>query len=212
MSHELRTPLNAIIGFAQIQQMHGYANAKEIRNSEHIYTAGMQLLTLVNDAMDISGIDHHHVQKAPLQTCHLNQVIDACIKFVAELALLNNITVGRDPTTACVMADPYLLKNAIKFNHQGGFVVVSVSPADSDQIRVTVQDTGVGIAKAEQQDIFEPFTRLTYAERSEINGAGIGLTLPKFLVQKMNGSIGVDSQPDNGSTFWFCLEQASQYS
>jgi signal transduction histidine kinase len=136
------------------------------------------------------------------------------------LALLNNITVGRDPTTACVMADPYLLKqilvnllkNAIKFNHQGGFVVVSVSPADSDQIRVTVQDTGVGIAKAEQQDIFEPFTRLTYAERSEINGAGIGLTLPKFLVQKMNGSIGVDSQPDNGSTFWFCLEQASQYS
>ncbi len=220
MGHELRTPLNAIIGFAQLQQVqlkllqqqqpNSKAAARQGHNANHIYDAGVQLLTLVNDLIDTHDSQIHHTQVLTLQSCSLAQAIGSSIRFLEALALEHQVVIRCHDIAESVIANPYslkqvfinLLSNAIKYNHRGGIVDISAKLINSDEVEVAIKDSGVGISAEEKNVIFEPFNRLVYAEHSEISGTGVGLTLSKFLVQQMKGSISLDSEPGCGSTFW----------
>ncbi|MFT4923980.1 MAG: signal transduction histidine kinase [Phenylobacterium sp.] len=217
MKHELRTPLNAILGFAQIQQLNVNATEQEKLNTEHIFQAGMQLLTQVNDIMTIDTIDtidRHKAKAIPLQKCSLDEAILESIRFVEAQAAQYEVVIKYQPSGGFIKASPYRLKqvlsnllgNAIKFNQPGGFVDITVDQLVSNETQINIVDSGIGIAPQDQQAIFEPFTRLTYADRNEIGGTGIGLALSKYLMEQMGGEIGLYSEPDNGSTFWLRFE------
>jgi len=215
MSHELRTPMNAILGFGQLldsdrrQPLAGHQHAwvREIlRGAEH-------LLALINEILDLGRIEagellleHAALPLAPL--------VDDCLGLVRALAQTHGVRLQAPPAALQgqrVSADRRRLKqvllnllgNAIKYNLPGGLVRVECRE-EAGAVWLGVVDTGRGIATDEQQRLFQPFERLGAAQ-SGIEGTGIGLALSRRLVEAMGGSIGVDSTPGSGSTFWLRL-------
>ena len=101
-----------------------------------------------------------------------------------------------------------LLSNAVKYNRPGGRIVVDAEPTDNGMLRLSVADTGPGIAEQDLGEIFEPFTRLKPSSHGDIEGSGIGLTITKRLVEMMGGRIGLQSALGQGSLFWIELPLA----
>lgn len=216
MSHELRTPLNAIIGFSQLQNMQlesgEYETAQE--NMSIIVEAGRHLLRLVDDVLDITRIQQKQL-KIKTSVCDLNTTILESIKLVEQKARELNIDIHYQPEKLVGNVDEPRLKqilsnilsNAIKFSHKSGRIEVEMNKQPDNIIEISITDFGVGIAEEEQMLIFEPFTRLKYANKYEINGVGIGLTLCKLLLDEMNSQISVESCVGKGSTFKIHLSQ-----
>ncbi len=211
MSHELRTPLNAILGFGQLLEMQAQTD-RQRENISHILRGGRHLLELINEVLDISRIESGKIELtlAPIQVA---EVFNEAAALIQPLAAKRNVHIGRCGGKACdglVQADRQrlsqvvlnLLSNAVKYNRAGGTVSVSCDPVTpAGRLRLSVGDTGPGIAPADVAKLFTPFERLG-AERSGVEGTGIGLALAKRLVEAMGGSIGVESVPGRGSTFF----------
>lgn len=214
MSHELRTPLNAIIGFSKRQIRIAEKDKPEQMKdmAETIHRAGRHLLMLINDLITYMESERGRINLS-LEPCSLQEVLDDSFSMVAESAEKYNITLHNNCRDATVLADAgrltqvliNLLTNAIKYNRAGGDVVVYSETGDG-QLLLHIQDTGVGISREEIKEIFEPFARLPYAEERAIEGTGIGLALCEFLMQEMNGSITVNSEPGVGSTFTLVIK------
>ncbi|MFK8047474.1 MAG: sensor histidine kinase [Halioglobus sp.] len=214
MSHEFRTPLNAIIGFSQVQEWHfDDSTPQDLRQSrEHILHAGKHLLTLVEDIFDIVKIEQDRIEIA-LEAMDLDATLQTSIGLVqnqagdAEIQLIYKATdlkvIANSNRLTQVMVN--LLSNAIKYNNTGGSVTVTVDTLPNAVAEIRVEDTGVGINPEEAEKLFAPFSRLTYATHNEIEGTGIGLTLSKFLIERMNGTIGLEHSRKQGSIFWVCL-------
>lgn len=210
MSHELRTPLNAILGFAQVQQLTQTknANAQQQECTKYIIEAGHHLLGLVNDMLDIEKLEQGELD-IPLQSCDLNQVIHDCIKLVEHQTTELGITLVNQPTSLYALTNVQRLKqviinlltNGIKYNQKAGSVTIQVKEVVTQCIEISIKDSGIGIALEDKDLIFEPFTRLAYAEHQEIQGTGIGLALVKFLVEQMNGTIDFNSELGVGTEF-----------
>ncbi len=213
MSHELRTPLNAILGFGQLLEMDLQEPLSEIQRDSvgEIINAGSHLLELVNDMLDLSRIEAGKIalHMTDVAVC---QLLDECLALVRPAASSRGIELASTNAVedGCfINADPMRLKqvlvnlltNAVKYNSDNGAVTVNSERTSSGRIRVNVIDTGCGIAEDLQPLLFQPFERLG-AENSNIEGTGIGLTVTHRLVKLMGGSIGVQSQPGQGSTFW----------
>lgn len=214
IGHELRTPLNAVIGFAQLLQMedpeHPLA-ADHLDAANEIFKAGMHLLNLINDLLDLARIESGKLN-LNLTTVELVPLLDDCLAWIAPLANPNAIAVELDnplaPTTS-LHADAgrakqvllNFLSNAVKYNRPGGRIVVSTQTTDTGYIRISVTDTGPGLNAAQLGRLFESFERLG-AEHSGIEGTGIGLAIAKQLTELMAGRVGVSSIPEVGSTFW----------
>lgn len=218
ISHELRTPLNAIIGFAQLQQIKFPDLPEDVqRGNQEIFSAGQHLLALVNDILDISQIEQRKLQ-SNLVSCDLWNVLESCISLVKPEANARDITIVAKSFDYPVLADSTRLKqvlvnvlsNAVKYNHQGGKVSVQACRSEHGNIELRITDTGIGIAEDKFSIIFEPFTRLKQAEQHLFEGAGIGLSLSKALLQEMHGSIRVESQQNKGSTFIVGLKSANE--
>ncbi len=217
MSHELRTPLNSIIGFAQLLDID---DAKHMSSSDrdsvkHILRGGWHLVDMVNDLLDLSSIEANKLELKS-EVVDLNDCIQECISLMQPLAQQREITLQvrvDDCTGTKVQADHVrlrqvllnLMANAVKYNRQGGSVTLSCEQIGADVIRVSIIDTGPGIAEADMQSIFEPFSRL-YLDTYAKEGTGIGLTIARQLINGMGGSIGVTSVLGNGSTFWIELK------
>lgn len=220
MSHELRTPLNSIIGFAQLlaNSRRASLSDKQTDQVRHIERNGRHLLTLINEILDLARIESGRLSLS-LDTVDLDQILDDVLDTVTPAAEARGIAIGREAsaTGAAVLliADRLRLKqvlinlltNAVKYNRDQGEVRVSVGPIAAGQIRVAIRDTGPGIPADRLEAVFEPFNRLE-ADRSGIEGTGIGLTIVRELVEQMRGRIGVDSQLGEGSVFWIDLPQA----
>jgi signal transduction histidine kinase len=217
MSHELRTPLNAVLGFAQLMKIDQTQPVSDVQRARiaHIERAGAHLLEMINDVLDLSRIESGTLPLAP-EPLSAAAVIDDALALVASQALAAGVQLaplggGRD---AWVRADRvrlrqvlvHLLSNAIKYNRRGGLVHVRAERS-GDAVAIAVTDTGIGLAPEQLAHLWEPFNRLG-AERTSVEGTGIGLALSQRMVQMMDGGIEVQSQPGRGSCFTVLLPAA----
>lgn len=216
MSHELRTPLNAILGFGQLMELDASTEPQR-ENANHIMKAGRHLLHLINEVLDITGIESGRLQLSA-EPVSVSEAVTEVFDLVGPLASVDGITLKLDDSsrTRFVHADRQRLKqvllnivaNAVKYNRQGGQVIVSCEDWNEDRLRIMVADTGSGIAPEHMARLFTPFDRLG-AEQTGIEGTGLGLALSKRLAEAMNGEIGIRAQVDSGSTFWVDLPRST---
>jgi signal transduction histidine kinase len=214
MSHELRTPLNAIIGFSQVlrERMFGDINEKQEEYLDDILSSGNHLLSLINDVLDLSKVEAGQVE-LEVRTFSLREALERGIVMVREGATQNRVRLGLelDPAAEVVEGDERrirqvvfnLLSNAVKFTPPGGRIDLKSARFDGE-VRVSVADTGPGIASEDQERIFEEFQQ-TEAGAGQREGTGLGLTLSKRLVELHGGRIWVESETGKGSTFVFTL-------
>jgi PAS domain S-box-containing protein len=221
MSHELRTPLNAILGFAQLLQVSRKEPLSETQNRHvgHILEGGRHLLDLINEVLDLARVEAGRLTLC-LEPIDPAPIIGDCLGMARTLAGDRGIQVTADPPPGAaslprVIADATrlrqvllnLLSNAVKYNRIGGEVRVSIV-ADAERLSIAVADTGPGLSAEAQVRVFEPFNRLG-AETSKTEGAGIGLTITRQLVDLMNGGISVDSRVGEGATFTVSIPVAA---
>jgi PAS domain S-box-containing protein len=214
MSHELRTPLNAILGFAQLLESGAPSpTPSQKRNLEQILQAGWYLLDLINEILDLALIESGGVMvsREPVSLVEVMQECRAMIESQAQQRGIG-ITFPQLDTPWYVKADRTRIKqvlinllfNAIKYNSPRGTVTVECTRRESNVVRISVRDTGEGIAPDKLEQLFQPFNRLG-KETSAEQGTGIGLVVTKRLVELMGGTIGVESAVGTGTVFWFEL-------
>lgn len=214
MSHELRTPLNAILGFAQLlQNGRQPLSERQARHTDHIVRSGRHLLSLINEVLDLARIESGHMQVS-LEPIDLAEVLEETVETVRPLAAQQHVALHLPavPACACAVQADYtrlrqvlinLLSNAIKYNRPQGAVWLGCEVRGT-RLRLSVRDTGVGIAADKLDQLFQPFNRLG-AEAGGVEGTGVGLALTRKLVHLMQGEIGVESVAGEGSVFWIEL-------
>ena len=211
MSHELRTPLNTILGFSELlsEENAGALNDKQKRFVTHIQRDAHHLLELINDILDLSKIEAGRLE-LHLEVFPLAVPAAEVLTSIRPLAASKRINVDSDLDTALVLnADRVrfkeilynLLSNAIKFTPAGGRVWVE-SSTEGGSIRLMVGDTGIGIASADQEEIFESFRQASATTKGVREGTGLGLAITKRLVEQHGGKIWVESELGKGSRFY----------
>jgi PAS domain S-box-containing protein len=216
MSHELRTPLNAILGFGQLLEM-GDLDEQELDSVKEIGKGGKHLLELINEVLEISRIEAGRLAIS-LEPVSVHELVAETLSLIRPLAEQRRLTLRYEDGGCAgqyLRADLQrlkqillnLLSNAVKYNVEGGSVRVSCGPGPEGTRRISVSDTGPGIPTEKLDDLFEPFERLG-AEQAHPEGTGLGLALSQRLAEAMGGSIGVETAPGQGSTFWIDLQRA----
>ena len=211
MSHELRTPLNAILGFAQLMESDSpEPTPKQKQSLVQILNAGWYLLELINEILDLAQIESGKTTVS-LEPVSLVEVMNECRAMVEPQAIQRGIDLEfltcesnrfvEVDRTRLKQVLINLLSNAIKYNKSGGTVTLACTVGAPNSIRISVQDTGVGLTQEQLTQLFEPFNRLG-RELGPEEGTGIGLVVTKRLVELMGGVIGVDSAVGVGSVFW----------
>lgn len=215
MSHELRTPLNAILGFAQLLESDTESPLTEDQREslDYILQGGSHLLGLVNEILDLAKIESGKMV-FEYKTVELDTLLWECVSLINGIAVAKEVNISHSATTTenHVRADENrlkqvllnLLSNAIKYNSQPGNIFIEKSQPETGLVRISITDTGKGISKEKQLQLFQSFNRLG-AENSRVEGTGIGLLITKSLIEQMGGAIGFESEVDKGSTFWIQL-------
>jgi len=224
MSHEMRTPLNAIIGMAKIAE--GTEDISKLRYClSMIDLSSKHLLGIINDILDMSKIEAGklELERAPMYIKKVLMTVNGVMMEQAERKKINlNISAG-DGTDARYVGDELrltqvvmnLISNAIKFTPEGGAVSLSAfevqKEAGFSTLRFTVSDTGIGMTKEQSDKLFNAFEQADGSITRQYGGTGLGLAISKSFVEKMDGRIWVESEPEKGSTFTFDvrLERAS---
>lgn len=213
MSHELRTPMNAILGFAQLLEMDA-TDGPTRESADHILRAGKHLLELVDEVLEIS----HAERQAPLGPVALNDLAEEAMASMQEQATGRGIRIkvtgdgglrANADRAALARALRDLVSNGVKFNRDGGEVEMTLSELPENRVRIAVRDTGEGIPAGKIARLFSPFDRLD-AEKTGIEGTGLGLTLVKALVEGMGGKVSATSVEGTGSTFSIELDRADE--
>jgi PAS domain S-box-containing protein len=218
MSHELRTPLNAVLGFAQLMASEVPAPAPhQQRSIDQILKGGWYLLRLINEILDLAMIESGKVTMSQ-ESMSLTDVLQDCKGMIEPQAekrgisltfpKLDNLFYVHADRTRVKQVMINLLSNAIKYNTAGGSVIVQCVVSGKDRVRVSVKDTGSGLAPSQLEQLFQPFNRIGQ-EHSVEEGTGIGLVVTKQLVELMGGLIGVESTVGIGTVFWVEFEAAS---
>lgn len=215
MSHELRTPMNAIIGFSQLllRPQKNALTTKQRDMVQRILNNGKNLLTMLNEILDFSKIEAGRLELQP-GPVNLRTIVQSTVEELRSLAeekclrldvrqYLENTDVVNDPhRLRQVLVN--LLSNAIKFTESGQIWVELTEPSPG-QIAIAVCDTGIGISPEDLKHIFEAFRQADQSTTRHHMGTGLGLAITHSLVQMMGGSISVESQVGQGSTFYISL-------
>jgi two-component system sensor histidine kinase BarA len=215
MSHEIRTPLNGIIGFARLL---GRSNLtkKQADFVATIMSSSQVLLTIINDVLDFCKIEAGKMM-LDNRSSNLRIAIEEVLAMLNPASSVKNLEVVSlfyADVPEQLMFDPLRLKqvltnlisNAIKFTNDGSVVVrtmIEQHQGNKVTVRVSVTDTGIGLTKLQQKALFHAFTQADSSTAREFGGTGLGLVISKRLVEQMGGDIGLESQKDEGSTFWF---------
>lgn len=219
ISHELRTPLTAILGFSGILS-HSQKLEESVRaDIGKINKAGQHLLSLIDDLLDISRIEKGNltISQEPIKLDDLLEETRSLITPLAEKSEVELI-ITTPPQTLILNADYMrlkqvllnLLSNAVKYNRSGGRIELKVETVAAERVRISVIDTGVGIAAEKLDQLFEPYNRLG-AENTSVLGTGIGMTISKQIIELMHGEIGVQSELGKGTQFWIELPLSSEW-
>ncbi len=217
MSHEIRTPMNGVMGMAELL-LGSNLTTRQRKFADAIQRSARSLLGIVNDILDTAKIE---AGKFTFQTVDFEArgIVEDTLTLVAEAArdkgleLTHEIDAG---VPAQVAGDALRLRqiltnligNAVKFTRRGGVRVRVATVGHSHHrplLRFVVQDTGIGISPEDQQTIFDSFAQADGSSTRRFGGSGLGLSISRALVQMMGGTIGVESTPGEGSTFWFTL-------
>ncbi len=223
MSHELRTPLNAMLGFAQLLRVDPRfpLNDSQRQKVNHIEQAGAHLLAMLTDVLDLSRIEAGSLPMC-IEALPVGPVVDEAVALIGHQAAAAQLQLSHvlPPPDLYTRADQVrlrqvlvnLLTNAIKYNKSGGRVMIEAM-AVQHSVVFTVTDTGKGMSQTQLDHLFEPFNRLG-AERTSVEGTGIGLVIVKRLVDLMQGRIEVSSSPCVGTSFrvWLPLAQTPEES
>ncbi|MET4682449.1 PAS domain-containing sensor histidine kinase [Brevundimonas faecalis] len=216
MSHELRTPLNAINGFSEIMaaEMFGALGDKRYKGyAADIHASGQHLLSLINDILDMAKIEAGKLT-LHYEPVSLNGLCDDAIRLMRGKAMESGLGL------ALVAAEPIdveadhrglkqvllnLISNAVKFTPEGGSVTVSLVRQGEDHVRVSVADTGIGIAAHDLDRLAQPFEQVEGQHSKTTQGTGLGLALTKSLIELHQGHMIIESEPGRGTTVWFDL-------
>lgn len=209
MSHELRTPLNAILGFSRLLVTDPTLDKAQNTNAEYIHEAGQHLLRLINDVLDLAQIEAGKLSLAE-EAILPAQLVQESFNYCQSMAKEKNITLrfnGGDHLYKYIHVDRVrlrqcllnLVSNAVKYNVTGGKVDVVFKDINGD-LEIAVNDTGAGIEEEKQASLFEMFNRLG-AERSSVEGSGLGLVLTKQLVVAMGGVLSYCPEAAVGASF-----------
>jgi len=214
MSHELRTPLNAIIGISSLLQSEEDLNPEQKDLVDIIRNSGEEMLALVENVLDFSGIESGMIRldARPFDLCNC---IRSAIMMHSSAASAKGLHLAcqiDDDIPATIIGDRRrleqilrsLLENAIKFTDQGE-VAVHVSSITDDAIHFAVKDTGIGIPFERRECLFQSFRQVDDSLTRKYHGIGLGLAMSRRLVELMGGQIWVESQEGNGSTFHFTI-------
>lgn len=216
MSHEIRTPMNSILGFSSLLEDTDLSAGMRKEFVEYIQSSGDHLLNLINDIIDLSKIEANQL-KVALSDCEVNQFLDNIyVLFKNQIATspkqnLNLIlTKGINKTNFAIKTDELrlkqillnLLSNAMKFTEKGT-IEFGYKYREDSVIQFFVKDTGIGIPKDKQKEIFSPFQQLEEYSSRNHGGNGLGLSITRSLVEKLGGHIWVMSDPGEGTRFYF---------
>ena len=213
MSHEIRTPMNAILGLAHL--LHTHATPEQLERLQKIDAAGHHLLAIINDILDVSKIEAGKL-RLELSNFPLSSVLDHVRSLVADTAQAKGLSIEvlDDGVPAWLRGDAVRLRqallnyasNAVKFTEQGGIVLRARCLEDTPAgllVRFEVSDTGIGIAPDQFGHLFHAFEQVDASPTRQYGGTGLGLVITRRIAELMGGQVGVDSQPGQGSTFWF---------
>jgi len=217
MSHEIRTPLNGILGFTNLLQK------SELTPRQQDYLGTIEksadsLLAIINEILDFSKIEAGKLvlENIPFNLRDLLQDSLTILAPAAHEKQLELLSLVYRDTPLSLIGDPLrlkqvltnLLSNAIKFTRAGSIVMRAMledESADRAQLRISVQDTGIGLSDEDLRELFQAFTQADNSLSRQAGGTGLGLVISKRLIEQMGGEIGVDSTPDQGSEFWISL-------
>lgn len=215
MSHELRTPLNVILGYAQIFETAQNLTPRQKEGVKSIKNSGKHLLTFINDILDLSKIEAGKMELSP-EEFNFHEFLDLISEMMQIQAKQKKLVFIYEKDADLpkgIIGDPKrlreilinLLSNAIKFTDEGKVVFNIENRSESEEfttVRFTIRDTGIGIAKNKIEEIFMPFQQAVNTN----DGTGLGLAITSKLLRMMDSELNVDSQPGEGSHFWFDLQ------
>ncbi len=213
MSHELRTPLNAIIGFSEIieRDILGWAqgNSKYVGYARDINGAGNHLLNVINDILDIAKIEAGQLELEEV-IFNVTESLGTCLNMLADQSQKNGVQLERTGPDGLpsLRGDEKkfkqivinLLFNAIKFTPEGGQVSLGAEIDAHGDLKVTISDTGIGIAAEDLDKAMAPFSQVDTAHTRNYEGTGLGLSICKALAELHGGGLTLKSEPDVGTT------------
>ena len=210
MSHELRTPLNSVILLSSMLSENKKENLSEddIKKAKIINSSGGDLLRLINDVLDLSKveagrmeliIDNFHSSEFSQRIGDMFEpsIHNNGLKFIVEDKYNNIINTDENKLSQIIKN---FLSNSLKFTHEGTIKLI-IEPIKSNKVKISVKDTGIGIAKEKQNLVFQAFTQADGSTSRKYGGTGLGLSITKELVKLMNGDISLESKEGEGSTF-----------
>jgi len=216
MSHEIRTPMNGVLGMAELLA-NTEQNSKQQMFTDVIIKSGKSLLTIINDILDFSKLDAGQMTLDPAPF-NLLDCIEDVVELVSSGIRKENVEliprIHKDVKHSLVgdvgrirQIVTNLVGNAVKFT-ESGHIYIEVTPTNSNEantqgLRIAIQDTGTGIPQDKLETIFEKFSQVDNTSSRSHDGTGLGLSISHALVQLMDGRIGVESEEGIGSTFWF---------
>ena len=229
MSHEIRTPMNGILGFAELLKEPKLKDNEQIEYIGMIEKSGKRLLNIINDIIDISKIEAGQME-VYLEESNINDQIEFINRFFQpefeRKGLQHSIKNGLSSNESVIKTDrekiyailSNLVKNAIKYTNTGsiefGYELVKTQSGTVEQdrgfLQFYVKDTGIGIPKERQNAVFERFIQADISDKMALQGAGLGLSISKAYVEMLGGKIWVESEPGNGTIFYFTIPYTSE--